>query len=242
MTTTARRRLDLVQPERRTPRIAVCLYGPPGTGKTTAACGAPGPVLVLNAESSTALDFARARYGAQNVREYRVTGRQSLIDVSLYLRDGGDGEQTVVLDPVEDVWRILVEESSPSNRPSLQNFGDAGTTIERFARFLVKDADVNAIFVCHEQLAETADGMLLMPMTGGRKNPQILTAMCDVVGYTAVLSQKEGPPRYVAKVQPDERRYAKNRNGLLAPVVDLDLSAWAKAYAEFARPQKEKKA
>lgn len=238
-TAPAKRTLKFVTPESRPSRTAICLYGPPGTGKSTAAAGMPGPILYLNAESSSALDFARSR-GAQ-IREFPVTGKQSLIDASLYLRDGGDGEQTVVVDPVEDVWRILVEEMAPTGRPTLQQFGDAGTLIERFARFLVKDADVHAVFVCHENPMDTGDGILLMPMTGGRKNPQILAAMCDVVAYTGVIQSKDKEPRYVAKVTPDERRYAKNRNGILAPVVDLDLAAWTRAYTEFAKSSPKEK-
>jgi len=234
MSTTAPKRLTFVQPETRASTLSVLLYGPPGTGKTTAACSMPGPVLVLNAESSTALDFARSR-GA-DIREFPVTGKQSLIDVSLYLRDGGDGEQTVVVDPVEDVWRILIEEMAPTGRPTLQQFGDAGTLIERFARFLVKDAPVNAVFCCHENPMDTGDGILLMPMTGGRKNPQILAALCDVVAYTGVVHQKDKPLRFVAKTTPDERRYAKNRNGLLPAVTDLDLAEWCRLYREFSHP------
>jgi AAA domain len=238
-TTAPKRTLAFVKPEERPDTIAVLLYGPPGTGKSTAAAGMPGPILYLNAESSTALDFARSR-GAE-IREFPVTGKQSLIDASLYLRDGGDGERTVVLDPVEDVWRILVEEMAPSGRPTLQQFGDAGTLIERFCRFLVKDAPVNAVFVCHENPMDTGDGILLMPMTGGRKNPQILSALCDVVAYTGVVHQKDKPPRYVAKTEPDERRYAKNRNGILPPVTDLDLAEWHRLYREFSHPSPKEK-
>jgi DNA polymerase III delta prime subunit len=235
---TTKKSLTFVQPETRRPTLRVLLYGPPGTGKSTAAATMPGPLLYLNAEASTALDFARSR-GA-DVREFPVTGKQSLVDASLYLRDGGDGEQTVVLDPVEDVWRILVEEMAPSGRPTLQQFGDAGTMIERFCRYLCKDSGMNVVLVCHENPMDTGDGVILMPMTGGRKNPQILAAMCDVVGYTAVIQRKDEAPRYVAKVVPDERRYAKNRNGILPPVADLDLGAWLDAYTKFATPKKEK--
>lgn len=238
MTTTAPKRgLTFVTPEARPDTLRVLLFGPPGTGKSTAAAGMPGPILYLNAEASTALDFARSR-GAE-IREFPITGKQSLVSASLYLRDGGDGERTVVLDPVEDVWRILVEEMAPTGRPTLQQFGDAGTLIERFARFLCKDSGLNVVFVCHENPMDTGDGILLMPMTGGRKNPQILAAMCDVVGYTGVVQQKDKTPRYVAKVEPDERRYAKNRNGILPPVADLDLAAWHAAYSKFAKGDKK---
>lgn len=231
---TTTRKLAFLDPQAREATLRVLLYGPPGTGKTTAACTLPGPILFLNAESSSALDFARSR--GVEVREFPVTGRQTLVDASLYLRDGGDGERTVVVDPVEDVWRILVEEMAPQGRPTLQQFGDAGTLIERFCRFLCKDSGMNVCFVCHENPMDTGDGILLMPMTGGRKNPQILSAMCDVVAYTGVSRQKDGPPRYISLVQPDERRYAKNRNGILSPVTDTNPGEWLDAYRVFAQP------
>lgn len=239
MTTTARRSaLAFLDPAAQPTTLAVLLYGPPGTGKSTAAASMPGPVLYLNAESPRALREVRARHEPGHIREFPITGKQSLIDAALYLRDGGDGEKTVVLDPVEDVWRILIEEAAPAGRATLQQFGDAGTQIERFCRFLVKDSGLNVVLVCHENPMDTGDGVVLMPMTGGRKNPQVLAAMCDVVGYTAVIQSKDAPPRYVAQTIPNERRYAKCRGGILPPVADLDLSEWLRLFSKT--PQKEK--
>jgi AAA domain-containing protein len=244
MTTTAapanRRSLSFVQPELRQPKLSVLLFGPPKRGKSTGAASAPGPILYVNAEASSALDFPRARFGHDHIREIKFLGKATLNDLALYLREGAEGEQTVVLDTVGEMHRILLEEMAPNGRPSLQQYGDAGTLVERFCRFLTTQAPQNVVLVCHENPMDTGDGIMLMPQAGGRKNPQILCAMADVIGYVGVVAEKDRPDRYIAQVAPDERRYAGNRNDLLGRVADLDLTRWCELYSSFAKPKEKK--
>lgn len=240
-TTPKRRTLAFVAPEARPRKLNALLFGPPKAGKTTGAFSAPGPFLFLNAETADAADFARALYPKKEIREFPLTGFQSLIDASLYLRDGGDGEKTIVVDSIGELWRILVEEvAGDRERASLQQYGDVGTRIERFCRFLTRDCPQNVVLICHEQYMDSPDGRMLMPMTGGQKNPMILCAMASVVGYVGVVTAKDKPPRYVAQVQAGSGRYAGHRGGVLDAVVDLDITDWLARYERAARPKESK--
>lgn len=232
-----KRQLAFVTPEQRVAKLNVLLYGPPKRGKSTGAAGAPGPILYLNPEPSNALDFPRHLYGPQKIREFPIRGRQDLVDASLYLRDGGGGEKTVVLDTVGETWRVLVEEiTGEAPRASIQQYGDVGTIIQRFCRFLTRDVPMNVVLVCHEQYQDIPEGTMLLPQTGGKQNPMILCSMVDVVAYVGVEKKKDAPPRYVGQVEPAAGRYAGHRHGILGTVADLDLTDWCERYARLQTP------
>lgn len=233
---TPKRRLNFLLPRERAPKTNTLLFGPPKRGKSTGAATAPGPILFLNAEPPNALDFPRSINPEGHIREWPLLGHQSLSDAWLYLKDGGDGERTVVLDTVGELWRVLVEEKAPVNRPTLQQFGDAGTEIERFCRYLTRDCPMNVVLVCHEQYMDAPGGKMLMPQTGGQKNPMILCSMVDVVGYVTVVEERDKPPRYVAEVVPAPGRYAGHRNGILGQRIDLNIPDWCRRYREFQAP------
>lgn len=237
---TPKRTLNFLTPRERAPKTNVLLFGPPKRGKSTGAATAPGPILYLNAEPPNALDYPRSVSPEGHIREFPMLGHQSLSDAWLYLRDGGGGEKTVVVDTVAELWRVLVEEKSVNTRATLQQYGDVGTEIERFCRFLTRDCPMNVVLVCHEQYMDSPEGKMLMPQTGGQKNPMILASMVDVVGYVSVVEERDKPPRYIAQVQPAPGRYAGHRNGILGQAIDLNISDWCRRYAAFqAPPRKE---
>jgi hypothetical protein len=134
----------------------------------------------------------------------------------------------------------MVEEiSGDRDRASLQQYGDVGTWIQRFCRFLVRECPQNVVLVCHEQYQETPEGQMLMPQTGGKQNPMVLCALVDVIGYAAVITAKDKPTRYVAQVVPGAGRYAGHRGGILGDYADMDLARWCQLYANLSSPQKE---
>lgn len=218
--------LEFVTPSAATPTLNILLYGPPGTGKTVGAVSAPGPVLVLNAEGENALKKAREIHGDQKIREVTVTGKAKLDEAYLHLRDGKGGEKTVVLDTVGETYRILLEEVG-GERPTLQNYGDVNTMIERFVRAL-RDLSVNVVLVCHEELV--ADGTtgetMRQPVTGGKKLPAQLMAQVDVVAYAGVVSHEDGSVEYQAQLVPANGRHAKDRSGRLGTVRKVDVTEW----------------
>lgn len=216
--------IQFVEPSAQPAPLKALLYGPPGSGKTVAACSAPGPILYLNAEGVDALTYSRKAYGDDKIREVAFTGRQTLIDVYLHLRDGDGGEQTVVVDSIGEVYRMLLEEIG-GDRATLQNFGDVNTIIERFCRSL-RDLDLHVVLVAHEEIADVEGEIVRRPVTGGKKLPEILMAMMSVVAYCGVVSKDGEPRRYVGQLVQANGRRAKDRSDSLGKSRDLNLTEW----------------
>ena len=218
--------LDLVEPTAADPTLNIILYGPGGAGKTTNACSAPGPILVGNAEGPSALRYARGLYGNDKIREVEITGAKVLDEIYLHFASGQAEEKTFILDSVGETYQKLVEELAGGGRPSLQNYGDVNTKIERFVRAM-RDLDVNVVLLAHEQLDGDGDAAMLRPATGGKKLPEKLVAAVDIVGYCGVVPATEDTPtRYVAQLIEHAGRRAKDRSGALGDSRDIDLSEW----------------
>jgi len=214
--------------------LNVLLYGPPGTGKTCGACSAPGPILVLNAEGPGAIRYARSVYG-DAVREVVVEGGETLDEAYLYLKDGEGGEKTVVLDTIGEMYRTLLE-GFGGPRPTLQNYGDVNTKLERFIRAL-RDLNLNVILVAHEQVDDEGGEVTRRPATGGKKLPEQVMAQVDVVAYTGIVpATDDAPRRYVGQLIEAAGRRAKDRTGALGDIRDLDLSEWIATAAEAMAP------
>jgi hypothetical protein len=218
--------MKFVKPSEAPPTINVLLYGPPGTGKSMGAATAPGPILYLNAEGPGAVRLVHQTYG-EKIHEVAVTGAKTLEEAFLHLKDGKGDEQTLVVDTVGEVYRVLVEEISNGGRPSLQNFGDVNTKIERWVRTL-RDLPINIVLIAHEQVDDEEGQATRRPLTGGRKLPEQVMAQVDVVGYTGVIpANEDSPRRYVAQLVEAKGRRAKSRwVDTLGELRDLDLSEW----------------
>lgn len=235
--------LDFVKPKDVPDTINVLLYGPGGVGKSVNASSAPGPILYGNAEGENALRFSRGKWGDEKIHEYPITCAKDLDDIFVYARNGCE-EQTLIIDPVGEVYQRLVEELAGSGRASLQNYGDVNTKIERFVR-AVKDLPINVVLICHEQVDDEEGEVTRRPMTGGKKLPEKLVAAVDVVGYCAVLPEAEGEPRrWVAQLVEANGKRAKDRSGGLGKVRDIDISEWLPVYIEAiqGKPPVEEKA
>lgn len=219
--------LEIVQPSDAPPTLNVLLYGPPGTGKTVGALSAPGPVLVLNAEGAGGVRKAREIHGDEKIIEARVRGKSDLDDAYLMLRDARPGEiATIVVDSVGEVYRVLLEEIC-GDRPTLQNWGDVNTILERFVR-AIRDLEVNVVLVCHEELVSdgTTGETTRQPVTGGKKLPGQLMAQADIVAYTGVVTHEDKDPEYVAQLVGGNGRIGKDRSGRLGKVRPIDISEW----------------
>lgn len=231
--------LEFVEPADTPQSVNVLLYGPPGTGKSVAACSAPGPVLVLNAEGPGALWFARKAFGAAKIREVRFEGSRTLDDAYRHLRSGEGGEQTVVVDSLGEVYDKLARDyAGTAARPSLQNYGDVNSKIDGFIRS-VRDLDVNVVLIAHEQIDDESGEITRRPATGGKKLPEKVMAQMDVVAYTGVAEDDEHGRRYMGQLVEANGRRAKDRSGALGAARELDLSEWIETIAAQMSPAPE---
>jgi hypothetical protein len=227
--------LVFVEPKDIAP-VNVCLYGPPGSGKTVAACSAPGPLLVLNAEGSSGLRFARRHVGADKIHEVEFKGQATLDSVRHHLQSNL-GEQTLVVDSVGEVYAGLLRELG-GLVPSLQQYGRVNAILTDFVRSL-RDFPIHVVLVCHEQIEDSDEGgATRRPQTGGAKLPEVIMGMMDVVAYCSVLEgdQDDDPVRYVGQVVQARGRRAKDRSGALGAWRDLDLTEWFAAIDTAYRP------
>ena len=228
-----------------TPTVNVALIGPPKTGKSTGAASAPGPVLYVNTDLPTATRFARMKYPAVEevaftVEEGIPQAMQLLVDVTHELMSPDTRFKSVVIDPVGELHRLLIEEASKrSLRPTLPTYGDVSTHLERFLRAMCQ-APVNAIFVCHDHpvVEEGLDPIVLPFMgttgKGGVKLGRQLLGMVDVIGFTGVRHTEDGP-RYEAQLVTGKGRPGGDRFNVLADPVtgsrEINLTEWVDVIA-----------
>jgi hypothetical protein len=230
--------LEFVEPSEEL-NVNVMLYGPPKTGKTAGACTAPGPVLVVNADSPNATRWAHAH--REGLHEIKVHGLATLIDVVNELNDNPDRFASVVVDPIGELHRQVIEGiSGRAIRPKLNDYGDVAVHLERFCRALCA-LPVTAVFVAHEtsQKDEDSGAFERLPWTG-TTNPALggkIMSMVDIIGYTGVIQNAENAdPRYVAQLLPGGGRKGGARFGDLGAVREVNISEWvAEAEAELAR-------
>lgn len=228
--------LSFVTPGDTPATLNTLLYGPPGTGKSVAACSAPGPILYVNSEGPTALLKARQLNPKTEIREVAFENAATLDQTYLYLKDHGGKERTVVLDTIGEAHRALLD-SYGGERPTLQQYGDVNLKIERFVRAL-RDLPINVVLVAHEQIDDQDGALTRRPLTGGKKLPEVVMAMVDIVAYTGVVTGKDdAAPTYWGQVIEAEGRRCKDRSGALGEARQLDLTDWiSTATAALAPP------
>jgi hypothetical protein len=222
--------LKLVQPTA-DPNMNAFLYGRPKTGKTLAAASAPKPLLYLNGDSGNATRLAHARY---QFDEVAVEGLQTFVDVTNALEAPNSPYKTVVLDPLVEVFRLVLE--SMTDRvlhPSLPAIGDAGTHLERFIRKLI-ELPVNVVLVAHEgdpikndQTGEVEYLPLVTTRTGSPVFAAKIMAIVDVIGYTGIVRQADTDPKYVAQLIDGAGRRGGDRFGVLGASREMNLTEWA---------------
>lgn len=220
--------LEFVKPHP-DPNANILLYGPPKSGKTVGAASAPGPILYLNADRPNATRFAHGL--RDDLFEIRVEGLETLIKTAGAIES--HDFKTVVVDPVAEVYRIVLEAmSGRALHPKIQDYGDTGTHVERFCRMLCEHP-INAVFVAHEIVVqnEESGGFETLPFVSTKSGSPVfaakLMAMVDVIGYTGIVpGEGDQETRYMAQLINARGRRGGDRFGVLGDARELNLSEW----------------
>ncbi len=219
------------------PELGILLYGAEGVGKSTAAASAPGPVVYINVDRPGGIQFARRHRPDQEIRELRADGRKKLEDAYLYLRDGGDGARSVVVDSLGRLYDVILADIAKDDRhPTLPERGDTNTWIERYVLALL-ELPVNVVLVAHDNPVKVGgndeDGTAtheLFPFTGTNNATlaKKLMRALDVVGYCGRVEPQgdDEEVRFVAQLFTGGNRRGKDSTDVIGPVADLDLAAW----------------
>lgn len=208
----------------------ILLYGPPKSGKSAGACSVAGGVLLLNVDLPNASHYARSKDAEGRISEVFFEGLETLTDIYAALAQEQNLIETVVVDPVGELHRRLLEEQSKrAIRPTLPQYGDVSVYVERFCRYLC-EAPVNAVIVCHEHPVkdESSGQVERLPYTG-TTNPalgQKLLGMVDIVGYTGVIEAEDGSRTYAAQLFSQNGRRGGDRFDRLGDYRTLDLEEW----------------
>jgi hypothetical protein len=213
--------------------VNVVLYGPPKTAKTAGAASAPGSTLYVNLDLPNAIRYAHEHHNQDGrIKWVKFKGMETLVDIhKLVHGPASERPDNVVIDPVGDLYRRLLEDASErAVRPSLPTYQAVGTHLERFCRMLC-EAPVNAIFICHDHPIkdESTGEMMRLPFTGSASNPTIgqrLMAMVDIIGYTGLVEQEDGSVAYQAQLISAKGRQGGDRFAVLGSVRDTNLAEW----------------
>lgn len=208
-------------------RYRVLLYGQAKAGKSVGAATAPGPLMVLSADRPGAYRFARTRHPRGHIREVRVEGKNSLDRSYMYLRKNPADFQTVIVDPVGNVYDVLLKELGGA-RPQIQHHGIVQNTILDFVKAL-RALPIHVVLVAHEEMSGSGDDVAAVrrPMTGGQKLPDKVMAEMDIIAHVGrIPATEDTPDRWVGVLAEDKGRVAGDATGSLGKVRDLDLAEW----------------
>jgi hypothetical protein len=226
----------------------VLIYGPAKTGKTALACSAPGGILLANADTVNATRYVRRADTEGRIMEIDLSeGKISdiMAEIELAMAQSTRVADTVVIDPVGELHRRLLEQASNmALRAQIQQYGDTSIYLERFCRNLVA-LPCNVVLVCHElsvqdDVTETTERM---PFTGtsgkgGVALANKLMGMVDIIAYAGVLEKKDEHDEtqvaleYVCQLQPGKGRRGGDRFASLGGVRKSNLAEWFDAIAK----------
>jgi hypothetical protein len=222
-----------------TPRteLSILLYGPGGIGKTVAATSAPEPILYLNADGPNALRYARIKHYGRDIRELKVTGRDTIEQAYLYALDPESGVKSVVWDSLGRIYDLVLADLAKDDKhPTLPERQDVNTFLERHILALL-ELPVHTVLVAHDNPVVVAGNedeggtYELFPFCGTSKPTLAKKIMrpLDIVGYCGRIEpENDGEkPRFVAQLFFGGGRHGKDRTDVIGPVADLDLAAWA---------------
>jgi hypothetical protein len=226
----------------------VVLYGPPGSGKTTMGATFPS-VLFLSAES-----------GLLSVRDkdidvWTINGWEDLEEAYDYLRKGGHGYKSVVIDSLTEVQKKLAEhiiKKFPGKRrdyEDLMSQSDWGYAIDKLRKMCraFRDLPMNVVFIALDQQEQGEAETITKPALSGKTMAVELLGWVDAAIYCpGPVKDEDGNIQYVGQTIPSKGRMAKLRvpAGVHPPaVIPLTFAAlYAVMFPEQSKPHAVKEA
>jgi hypothetical protein len=193
--------------------LKVLTYGYSGVGKTKFAGTAPAP-LFLDIEGGL-LTLRDQHIDVVTIRRW-----EDVSDCFMYLRDGDHKYNTVVVDSLTELQKVLCDHYVDGKERL--TLGDWGLIIDKTRRFVrhLKNLPMNVIVIAlaEQKKDEECGRIYTVPSLNGKALPHELAAYFDLVLYQYVEQDNDGI-HYLARTYGDKRIVAKDRSGILSPVI-----------------------
>lgn len=226
--------------------VNVLMHGDNGTGKTHAAGTYPNPVFLSLDPGFATLKKLPNADGIQIVRvPDKARGDRApllqLWDVVLWLQKGDHDRQTVVLDSVTDLYKMILvavmrkqRQRESATIPATDDYIEAGAKLEAICQTL-RDLPMNTVFTAHHKILKKKDDVIGIRPNLSEKLSTTLGGMCDLVMHTTVHEKQDESGNtlvaYVGQTVPINGIQAKDRSGnLRTPFTQLGYEVVAAAY------------
>lgn len=203
--------------------FSVLVYGHTGVGKTGLGATAPKPII-LDGEVDSAEVTVRA-VGNPDARVVSITDMETLREVYNWLAHEDHGFETVVVDTLWEVQRMMMEEGR-SRYPQKRAFDrvmtqqDWGLISEDFRIFLnrLRALPMHKVFTAHAQgISHETD--VVKPLIQGKQMLSYAQRYMDLVGYMYLDEDEDGTSSRYLMTKGTHSVAAKNRGERLPPVI-----------------------
>lgn len=203
-----------------THKIKAVVYAGPGSGKTTFGGTCPKPI------------FASAEGGLLSIAHLapayaEIKTLQDLAELLAFLRKGGHGFESVVIDSITEISEIIKAdiEKRTGKAMQIQDFGTLAKKIRDILRGF-RDLDMHVLFIAQEKNEKDGDKIeRVMPSLNGKSADEIAYFM-DVVGY---LTIDPGTQERKVITNPSPKLITKDRTGQIGNNTEPDFSVWVEA-------------
>lgn len=199
------------------------VYGHSGVGKTGLAATAPAP-LIIDLEKGAPVTVRAV--GNTEARVVDVSSMKEIREVYGFLKSGEHDFRSVVIDPLWELQRLMMEEVM-DKYPAKRAFNRVATmqdwqlVTEDFRKMFdaFRSLPMHTIMIAHAQNRQNEEDVV-EPLLQGKSMLSYAIRSMDLLGYMRTeYREKEDKTVRALVVEATETIAAKNRGGVLPPVV-----------------------